>query len=101
MADQGQGHEWGETAFRQLLDTAPDAMVVVDHDGTIVLVNIRAERMFDYPRAELIGLKVEVLIPERFRSSHVGHRRGFMSEGRARPMGTGIELFGRKRAGNE
>ena len=93
--------DWGEEAFRQLLDTAPDAMVVVDGEGTIVLVNIQAERVFDYPRSELIGKKVEVLIPGRFRGSHEAHRQSFMQERKARPMGTGLELFGRKRDGSE
>ena len=101
MPEQAPTQDWGEEAFRQLLDTAPDAMVVVDAEGTIVLVNIQAERVFDYPRSELIGKNVEVLIPGRFRGSHEAHRQGFMKEGRARPMGTGLELFGRKRDGSE
>ncbi len=101
MSEPAPNPEWGEAAFRELLDTAPDAMLVVDAEGTIVLVNIQAERMFDTPRGELVGRKVETLIPERFRGSHEGHRKGFMAEGRARPMGTGLELFGRKRDGSE
>jgi PAS domain S-box-containing protein len=101
MPDQALTEEWGESAFRLLLDTAPDAMVVVNGDGTIVLVNIQAERMFDCDRRKLVGEKVEVLIPERFRGAHVGHRSGFMGEKRARPMGSGLELFGRKRDGTE
>ncbi|HVJ18568.1 MAG TPA: PAS domain S-box protein, partial [Polyangiaceae bacterium] len=101
MADRSPTQEWGELVFHQLLDTAPDAMVVVDRQGTIVLVNIQAESMFGYSRSELIGQKVEVLIPERYRGSHESHRSGFMGEGRARPMGTGLELFGRKRDGRE
>ena len=63
--------------FRKLLDTAPDAVVVVDEAGKIVLVNLQTERMFDYAREELLGREVEVLIPERVRGSHVGHRHGF------------------------
>jgi PAS domain S-box-containing protein len=101
MPEHARTSKWGEAAFRQLLDTAPDALLVVDAEGTIVLVNIQAERMFDWPRSELVGCKVESLIPERFRGSHEGHRRGFMAEGGARPMGTGLELFGRKRDGGE
>ena len=93
MPEQAPNPDWGEAAFRQLLDTAPDAMVVVDAEGTIVLINIQAERMFDAPRSALVGCKVEQLIPERFRGVHEGRRKGFMAERRARPMGTGLELF--------
>src|SRR5688572_1975298 len=86
---------------RQLLDTAPDAIIVVDADGRIVLVNLQTERLFGYPRAELVGKDVEILIPERFRPTHAGHRRGFVTAPRVRPMGSGLELFGRKRDGSE
>ncbi len=87
--------------FRKLLDAAPDAVVVVDERGRIVLVNLQTEGLFGYPRAELIGKPVEVLIPERFRPGHVGHRTAFATAPKARPMGSGLSLFGRKRDGSE
>jgi PAS domain S-box-containing protein len=87
--------------FRQLLDTAPDAVVVVDGEGSILLINLQTERLFDYTRAALIGKSVEVLIPERFRPSHVAHRKSFSDAPRLRPMGNGLALLGRRRDGSE
>jgi PAS domain S-box-containing protein len=91
----------GEELFHRLLDAAPDAVVVVDEQGLIVLVNARTESLFGYPRSELIGREVELLVPERFRPSHAGHRGRFAGEPRARPMGTGLDLLGVKRDGTE
>jgi PAS domain S-box-containing protein len=91
----------GEELFRKLLDAAPDAVVVVDERGHIVLVNLQTERMFGYARGDLLGNRIEVLIPERFRQSHVGHRTAYTSAPKVRPMGTGLELFGRKSDGSE
>jgi PAS domain S-box-containing protein len=87
--------------FRQLLDAAPDAAVVVDEHGRIVLVNSQAERVFGYPRVEMLGQPIELLIPERFRGSHVEHRSRFTSLPKVRPMGSGLELFGRRHDGTE
>ena len=91
----------GEGAFRRLLDTAPDAIVVIDQSGRIVLVNLQTERLFGYPRGQLVGLDVEVLLPERFRRSHVRHRSKFIAEPNVRPMGSGLELFARRGDGTE
>ena len=90
-------HVHTEELVRKLLDTAPDAMVVVDAQGTLVLVNIQTEQLFGYRRDELVGQKIELLIPERFRKSHVGHRAGFQRSPKVRPMGSGLALFGRKK----
>ena len=87
--------------YRQLIDAAPDAMVIIDADGRIVLVNARTEEMFGYPRAELIGNKVEVLMPERFRERHGAHRARYAVEPRLREMGAGMELSGLRRDGSE
>jgi len=86
---------------RQLIDAAPDAMVVMNSGGTIALVNLQTERLFGYPRAELVGQPIEMLIPERFRAAHVGHRSGFVRAPKIRPMGSGLELFGRRKDGTE
>ena len=90
-----------EELYSQLFDTAPDAMVVVGPDGKIQLVNLRTEKLFGYLRSELIGQHLELLIPERFRAGHGAHLARFFANPGARPMGSGVELFGRLRDGTE
>ena len=90
-----------DTRFRALLDAAPDAMVVVDAPGRIMLVNAQAETLFGYSREELIGRAVEQLVPEPLRKQHVAHRSSFHERPNVRPMGAGLELRGRRKDGSE
>jgi PAS domain S-box-containing protein len=86
--------------FTGLLEAAPDAMVCIEADGRIVVVNAQAERLFGYGRDELIGQPVEVLVPDAARDVHPSHRAGCASDPRPRPMGAGMELAGRRRDGS-
>jgi PAS domain S-box-containing protein len=91
----------GPHLFGSFLESAPDAVVIVDGSGRIVLVNAQVEALFRYPREELVGQPVEVLLPERFRQSHVAHRETYAAAPHPRPMGAGLELSGRRRDGSE
>ena len=90
-----------EEKFRGLLESAPDAMVVVDQQGVIQLVNSQTEKLFGYDRVQLVGEPVETLVPKRFRKKHTKHRGGYYGEHPTRPMGVGLELFGLRKNGTE
>jgi PAS domain S-box-containing protein len=90
-----------EPAFNGFLESAPDAVVIVDRDGRISRVNAQTEKLFGYPREELIGHEVEMLIPQRFREQHVGQRTNYFGSPIVRPMGAGQQLNGLRKDGHE
>jgi PAS domain S-box-containing protein len=98
---RGTERQQAEERFRELLESAPDAMVIVNEDGEIVLINAQVERVFGYQRGELLGKRVEMLVPERRRGTHALERRGYLSDPHARPMGAGLDLYGRRKDGTE
>src|SRR4030088_1313126 len=87
--------------FRQLVESSPDGMVILDPHGCIKQVNAEAEAQFGFTRQEMIGNPVEMLLPERFRGTHVARRDGYLSSPTSRPMGAGLELAGRRKDGTE
>jgi len=90
-----------EEKFRLVLDAAPNAMIMVDSAGAISFANVPAGTVFGYSLGELIGRRIETLIPERFRDRHAGYRQGFISQPSSRAMGVGRDLFGRRKDGSE
>jgi PAS domain S-box-containing protein len=90
-----------QTLEREFLEFAPDAVIGVDETGQIKLVNSRTQAVFGYSRDELIGERIEMLVPERVRGSHVGHRDRYFESPRTRPMGAGLDLCARRKDGSE
>lgn len=88
-----------EQTFHELLESAPDGMVVVNSSGQIVLVNTQLERLFEFPREELLGRSIDVLVPEQFRSGHSRHVARFFQSPDFRPMGSGLNLEGQRKSG--
>ena len=88
-----------DARFRGLLEAAPDATLCVDSGGRIVLVNAQAERLFGYPREELAGQPVEILVPDAIKAGHPGLRAGYAADPKPRQMGAGLDLSGRRRDG--
>jgi len=90
-----------EERLRLIIEASPNGMIMVGREGKITLVNRQAEALFGYSREELIGQRIEKLVPERFRSQHPGYRQGFFHDPKVRPMGAGRDLFGLKKDGTE
>ena len=90
-----------EERFRRVVEFAPNAMVMINADGRIEMVNAQAEALFGYDRTELLTQPIELLVPQRFRGHHPGLRKSFFSDPRSRPMGEGRDLFGLRKDGTE
>jgi hypothetical protein len=90
-----------EARFRALLESAPQGVIAVDEKGCIALVNAKTEEMFGYTRDELLGQPLDILLPERYRAAHLGHRRQYFAHPHTRPMGLGLDLWGQRKGGGE
>ena len=93
--------ERAEEKFKVLLESSSEAVILINREGRIAVVNSHAEIRFGYTRSEMLGQKVEMLLPERVRAKHAGFREGFFFELKARSMGTGRELYGLRKDGSE
>ncbi len=101
VTDRQEARHKSDRQFRDLLESAPDAMVIVNQDGAIVLVNSQTVQLFGHPREALLGQTVEMLVPQRFRGHHGAHRAGFFGQPKSRQMGLGLELYGLRQDGSE
>ena len=86
---------------RSVLDSAPDAMIIIDARGIILFANRQVAALFGHGTSDVVGHPVETLLPERFRHRHVSHRQGYSDNVRVRPMGMGLDLYGRRADGSE
>src|SRR5437867_1856110 len=100
-ADLASELKVGEERFRRVVEAAPNAMIMVNHEGQITLANQQAEKTFGYPREELLGRPIEMLVPERLRSGYRDFRHDYFCHPQARSMGAGWELFGLRKDGSE
>jgi len=101
MRTDAHNHRLDEGVLRQLLEMAPDAILTVDREGLILFANSRTEQLFGYPREELLGQTIEILLPEQLREIHRHHRQEYYRAPRTRPMGIGLELWARRKDGTE
>lgn len=85
--------------YERVLETLPDALVIIGADGEIMAFNTQAEFLFGYHRSEVLGRKVEMLVPEALRQQHASHRSGYMEEPRTRPMGEALDLSAQHKSG--
>jgi PAS domain S-box-containing protein len=100
--ERGNPESWDSEDFERLFESAPDAAIVVDRAGRILRINAAAEDLFGYPRGELLGQSIELLVPERFRAAHVIQREEYVGQPRRRPMGhPGLDLRARRKDGSE
>ena len=90
-----------DASLGDLLESMPDAIIMVDAPGRIVLINTQAEKLFGYERGELLSLPVEILLPQRYRHKHVGHRDGYFAHPHTRTLEAGLKLFGQRKSGEE
>src|SRR5207249_2755188 len=90
-----------EERFRRVVEAAPNAIVLVNREGKITLINAQTEKLFGHARDALIGQAVEILVPVRFRAAHPGHRTSFFGSPSSRSMGVGRDLYGLNKDGNE
>jgi PAS domain S-box-containing protein len=86
---------------RSVLQSAPDAMIIIDPSGSVLFANRQVTALFGYPIEEVVGQRIEQLMPERFRERHVAHRGNYNESVRLRPMGIGLDLFARRKDGSE
>src|SRR5690554_2417168 len=101
MSDAHNMHDNSEVLFQSLLHAAPHAIVIVNRDGIIQLVNKQTLAFFGYTEDELLGASLEILVPESLRSRHAAHREEYFDTPRSRPMGKGYDLVGRRKDGTE
>jgi formate hydrogenlyase transcriptional activator len=103
LARKGAEEALGQSQamFEGLFESSPDAIIATGRDGRIARVNAQAEKIFGYRRDELVGQPINILVPERYREAHSAHQREYHAEPRVRPMGAGLELYGRRKDGSE